>query len=267
MVQKLGWSVRDASQSSDPISANHLLNKQEILAARTELRSKPLQINLELMGLCNIVPPCLFCSGKNFGHNYPPLNIAYLAKYADFLNVCEKINEDSFGEPLMHPMLPVLAKQITDRGQRFTFVSNGLLLNKRRADQLVSCGDRLGMHISFNAASADTYFKLHGKSFDLLVDNVVYYVSAYQQAHAGQTPDLTLTFIVMRINRHEVTDFLKLARQLGVKSLLAPLHNRPSVPIGYFGYDFVYLDEILSPSEYASVAAEVTAAGEEIYSP
>jgi len=251
-----------ASPASDSILANRRLNTQEIREGRTELQSKPLQINIELTGLCNIVPPCLFCTGKNFGHNYPPLDVAYLDKYADFLDVCEKVNEDSFGEPLMHPKLPQLVEHFARRGQRFTLVSNGLLLNKRRADQLVACGPLLGMHISLNASTADTYYKLHGKDFGKLLENIVYYISAYQQAHGGRSPNLTLTFIVMRINRGEVADFLKLAQRLGVKSLLAPLHNRPSIPLGDFGYDFVYENEMLSPADYQSLAREITAGQE-----
>jgi MoaA/NifB/PqqE/SkfB family radical SAM enzyme len=250
---------------TEKILANRALNTDEILRGCTELRSKPFQVNIELIGICNIVPPCLFCTGKNFGHNYATLDISYLYKYDSFLNVCEKINEDSFGEPLMHPKLPDLARQITERGQRFTFVSNGLLLNKRRADELIACGPSLGMHISVNAATADTYYKLHGKPFDRLIENIVYFVSGYQQVHNGQPPDLTLTFIVMRINRAEVVAFMQFAQQLGVKSLLAPLHNRPSIPLGHFGYDFVYEDEMLSTEEYAAITDEVTAAGMQLH--
>jgi molybdenum cofactor biosynthesis enzyme MoaA len=253
------------SEDIDPIRANHLLNSEEIRNGATRLLSKPLQVNIELTGMCNIVPPCLYCTGKNFGYNYPPMNISYLEKYADFIDVCEKINEDSFGEPLMHPKLPELVKKTTDRGQRFTLVSNGLLLNKRRAEQLAACGPNFGMHVSFNATTADTYHKLHGKDFGRLLENVVYYISIYQQTHAGRSPDLTLTFIVMRINRHEVIDFLKLANRLGVKSLLAPLHDRPSIPLGDFGYDFIYENEMLSPVEYGALAEEIAASGVQVH--
>ncbi len=248
-----------------PIADNRALNTQEILEGKTVLASKPLQINIELIGICNIVPPCVFCTGKNFGHNYATLDIAYLDKYRDFVDVCEKINEDSFGEPMMHPRLVDLIREVTQNGQRFTFVSNGLLLNKRRADQLVACGPGLGMHISVNAATAETYFKLHGKDFELLLSNIIYYVSAYQQANRGHRPDLTLTFIVMQINRHEVQDFLLLAKRLGVKSLLAPLHNRPSIPLGKFGYDFVYENEMLTGAEYAAIGEEIAARGDAIF--
>ena len=58
------------------------------------------------------------------------------------------------------------------------------------------------------------------------------------------------------MNRHEVTDFLHLARELGTVALLAPLHERPSKPLGRFGYEFVYEREMLSFDELRAVGTE-----------
>lgn len=240
----------------DDYQANRALNTAEIRQGTTFLKSKPLQVNIELMGICNVDPPCVFCTGKNFGHNYEKLDAGHLEKYRSFLDHCEHINEDSFGEPLMHSGLIGLAQKVTARGQQFSFVTNGLLLNERRAIGLAKCGPKLGFHVSFNEATADTYFKLCGKDFGLLVENVRRYVSIYKQLNSGALPDLTLTFIVMKINRAEVIDFLRLARELESKPLLASLHNRPSVPLGQLGYEFDYLAEMLSPQEFAAIGLE-----------
>src|SRR6185436_3636903 len=226
------------------IEENRRLNTAEVRSGQTRLSSAPLQVNVELTGVCNIDPPCLFCSGKNFGHNYRPLDPAYLEKYSHVLDCCEHVNEDSFGEPMSHPALVELAQRFTANGQVFSFVTNGLLLTRTKADQLAACGPRLGMHVSFNASTEDTFYKLTGKSFSRVVENVRYYADTYRRQNGGAAPDLILTFIVMRINRHEVPDFLRLTRELGARALLAPLHDRPSVPLGHFGYDFVYEDEM-----------------------
>jgi MoaA/NifB/PqqE/SkfB family radical SAM enzyme len=247
-----------------PFEENHRLNTQEILEGRTVLKSAPLQINIELMGICDINPPCVFCTGKNFGHNYGKMDLAHLEQYASFLDRCEHINEDSFGEPLMHSNLVELAQRVTARGQRFSFVTNGLLLNERRARGLAQCGSRLGFHVSFNAATAETYFHLCGKDFKRLVANVERYVTIYRELNGDALPDLTLTFIVMRINKGELFQFMQLARDIGAKALLAPLHNRPSVPIGKFGYKFNYLEEILSPDEYRDIGERADAFSREI---
>src|SRR5688572_33211608 len=107
------------------IEENRRLNTEEVRSGETRLRSAPLQVNVELTGVCNIDPPCVFCSGKNFGHNYRPLDPAYLERYAEVLDRCEHVNEDSFGEPLSHPGLVDLARRVTGNGQVFSFVTNG----------------------------------------------------------------------------------------------------------------------------------------------
>lgn len=241
------------------VEENRRLNTEEVKSGRTRLLSAPLQVNIELTGICNIDPPCLFCSGKNFGHNYRPLDPAYLERYSRLLDRCEHINEDSFGEPLSHPGLVELARRVTGRGQVFSFVTNGLLLTRAKADQLAACGGKLGMHVSFNASTEETFYKLTGKSFSRLVENVAYYRKTYRELNNGDAPNLILTFIVMKINRHEVADFLRLTRELGARALLASLHDRPSVPLGHFGYDFVYEDEMLPYPELLQAGQEALA--------
>lgn len=241
------------------IQENRLLNTREVRCGQTRLLSGPLQVNIELTGVCNIDPPCLFCSGKNFGHNYRPLDPAYLESYSHVLDRCEHVNEDSFGEPLSHPGLVALAQRFTANGQVFSFVTNGLLLTREKADRLAACGPRLGIHVSFNAATEETFYKLTGKVFSRVVENVRYYGKTYREQNGGAAPDLILTFIVMKINRAEVNDFLRLTRELGARALLAPLHDRPSVPLGDFGYDFVYADEMLPYAELLQVGEEAMA--------
>jgi hypothetical protein len=68
----------------------------------------------------------------------------------------------------------------------------------------------------------------------------------------------------MKINRGEVMDFLRLTRELGARALLASLHDRPSVPLGHFGYDFVYEEEMLPYEELRRVGEEATALAEEL---
>jgi MoaA/NifB/PqqE/SkfB family radical SAM enzyme len=238
------------------IEDNRRLNAEEVRSGQTRLLSSPLQVNVELTGICNIDPPCLFCSGKNFGHNYLPLNPSYLEKYSHILDRCEHVNEDSFGEPLSHPGLVELAQSTTAKGQVFSFVTNGLLLTPAKADKLAACGPRVCFHVSFNASTEDTFHKLTGRSFTRVVENVRYYGKSYREQNGGAAPDLILTFIVMKINRHEVRDFLLLARELGARALLAPLHDRPSVPLGHFGYDFVYEDEMLPYPELLRIGEE-----------
>ena len=234
---------------------NRALNTAEIREGRSCLSSTPLQINIDLTGVCNINPPCVFCSGKNVGYHYAPAKTAALEAYEPYLERCERINDDSFGEPLSHPSLIDVARRCAARGQTFSFVSNGLLLTRDKAAALAELGRNVGMHVSFNAATAETFHRLTGKRFDVLVENVRTFVGIYREQH-GESPELILTFIVMRVNRHEVGAFLQLAASLHCHALLAPLHDRPSRPLGQFGYDFVYEQEMLPFSELQQVGAD-----------
>jgi MoaA/NifB/PqqE/SkfB family radical SAM enzyme len=227
-----------------------------VRSGSVRLASTPLQINIELTGICNIDPPCVFCSGKNVGHNYRPMDAAYLDRYTAYLEACERINEDSFGEPLGHPQLVEIARRFAAGGRRFSLVTNGLLLTGEKARALAALGSTLGLHVSLNAASARTFHWLTGKSFDVVVENVSRFAELYRTMNGGASPDLTLTFIVMQVNRHEVPEFLRLAARLGTYALLAPLHDRPSTPIGRFGYDFVYEREILPYEELHAIGLE-----------
>jgi MoaA/NifB/PqqE/SkfB family radical SAM enzyme len=244
--------------------ANRALNAAEVRNGQTLLRSTPLQMNVELTGLCNVNPPCVFCSGKNVGYNYRPMDASYLDRYLGFLERCERVNEDSFGEPLGHPQLLEVARRFSSGGQRFSLVSNGLLLSRDKAEALAELGPALGLHISFNAATTKTFYWLTGKNFELLVGNVRMFVDVYRQRNGGASPDLTLTFIVMRVNRHEVPDFLRLAAKLGTHALLAPLHERPSRPLGRFGYDFVYEHEMLPFEDLKIIGAEAQQLAQEL---
>lgn len=246
------------------IAENHRRNVEEVRAGRTHLSSYPLQVNVELTGICNINPPCVFCSGKNFGHNYAPLDPASLDKYQSFLEHCDHVNEDSFGEPLSHPALLDTARRFTSNGQMFSFVTNGLLLTRAKADGLAACGKLLGIHVSFNAATEETFHRLTGRSLAPVIRNVRYYVESYRRQNDGAEPDLILTFIVMKMNRHEVAPFLHLVKELGGRALLASLHDRPSIPLGHFGYDFVYEEEMLPYEELARIGRDATAVAEKL---
>lgn len=54
-------------------------------------------------------------------------------------------------------------------------------------------------------------------------------------------------------------DFLRLTRELGARALLASLHDRPSVPLGHFGYEFIYEDEMLPYPELVRIGQEALA--------
>jgi MoaA/NifB/PqqE/SkfB family radical SAM enzyme len=237
------------------VTENIRLNLEEIKAARTHLESKPIQFNIDLTGRCNINPPCVFCSLKSDGYQYDAIDISSVDKYLSFMSRCKSVVDCSFGEPLTHPDFLKLIKKVAENGQDFHFATNGLLLTQKRSDILVEAGENIGFSVSINAATAETYYQLTGQNFDRVIENVKYFIAKYRDKW-GNNPSIVMNFIVMKVNCHEVLDFLKLAHSLEIRSInLRHLFKMAegSRPRNDFGYRFIYDDEMLSPEEYDSI--------------
>jgi hypothetical protein len=88
-----------------------------------------------------------------------------------------------------------------------------------------------------------------------VITNLHYFINKYSEKW-GHKPPLALSFIVMRVNCHEISRFLELANQVGIKSInLRHLFNMVDAPRprNDFGYTFMYNDEMLTPKEYDSI--------------
>lgn len=234
---------------------NTKLNRQEICQGRTILQSKPIQFNIDLTGQCNITPPCVFCYSQFLGYQYGAVDVQRINKNLSWFASCERIADCSCGEPLTHPSFFSMVKQAQENKQGFVFSTNGLLLNRKKADLLVDCGENIGMSVSLNTASSETFYKINGKRFDLVVENIRYYTSRYFERY-GHIPPTSISMTVMRMNKTEVIDFLRLGCELQVPIVnLRHLFDRPdATPRNDFGYYFDYQKEKLSPKEYSKIA-------------
>jgi MoaA/NifB/PqqE/SkfB family radical SAM enzyme len=238
--------------------------REEIRERRIRLESAPATINIELTGRCNVKPACTFCVGKNAPDYQEPghMHDDQLAGYWPDLLRSQRVNDCSYGETLLYPDFDVVVKRLASTGVRFGFTTNGLLLTERRARFLVEHADTVELIVSLNAATPETYWRLHGLQLDRVLANVERFV----RLHADQRPDrplpLYLSFIVMRSNRHEVFDFLRLAMKLGVTQVI--LRHLFDLRVGdystdNFGSRFVYEDERLPYDDYVSLEHEVRA--------
>ena len=240
---------------------------REIRAGRVVLRSMPSLINIELSGRCNVWPPCTYCVGKNKPGYEEPGHISkeQLAPYWKYLLAADRVNDHTYGEPLMYPQIHELIDRLGEAGVKFGFTSNGLLLNEKKARLLAKHGEHVEVCISLNAASKEVYFAHQGKDFDKLIANIERFVAIHREARPGRAVPLILSFIVMRSNRHEVMDFIRLSRRLRVKgALLRHLFDlgADAFEAANFGHHFVYGRERLAFEEYQGIEREVRASPE-----
>ncbi len=240
---------------------------REIRAGRTVLSSSPSRINIELSGRCNVWPPCTYCVGKHVeGYVEPqPISDERLGQYMKYLVRAERVNDTTYGEPLMFPRIDRMIDQMGRAGVKFGFTSNGLLLTEKRAKLLTKHGSHVDICVSINAASKEMYYRHQGKDFDKLIENIDRYVRLFKQAHPGIEVPMILSFIVMRSNRHEVIDFIRLGRRLGVQGVLFrhlfDLHE-DHFERDLFGHRFSYGEERLPFEEYQGIERVIRASDE-----
>lgn len=242
---------------------NTTLQLTEISHKRVELQSRPSTYNIELTGRCNYNPPCVFCVGKNRPNYSPPgnLEISAIDRSWASLSQAERVNDCSYGEPLLHPMFETLVERFASAGIKFGFSTNGLLLTERKARFLVKHAGSVEFVVSLNAATPETYYKLHGQDFKAVIGNIKRFIELYKAEYRDDEPPLILSYIVMRSNAGEVMDFLSLARELGVSNVMfRPLLDFVAgshYVCDSFGHRFDYGEEKLGVDNYKEVEQRI----------
>ncbi|MGQ9628960.1 MAG: radical SAM/SPASM domain-containing protein [bacterium] len=110
------------------------------------------------------------------------------------------------GEPLLNRNLAQMVEHASKFGFKVGIASNGILLTKDKARELLRAG--LGwIDFSIDAASKDTYDKIRiGGNYDKAVENVENFVSVRDEL--GSKTEVGLKFVLQELNELEVNAFL-----------------------------------------------------------
>ena len=92
-------------------------------------------------------------------------------------------------------------------------LSNGILFNETNWNWLKNKYETIDVQISVDAATKETYQKLRGGNFDVLLKNLHMLAVLHRQGHIR---NLKLNFVVQRDNFREMVEFVKLGRSLNV---------------------------------------------------
>jgi MoaA/NifB/PqqE/SkfB family radical SAM enzyme len=124
-----------------------------------------------------------------------------------------------FGEPLAHPDLIDMVRAVKSLGATVEMISNGILLDERRALGLVRAGLDF-LWVSLDGASPDSYADVRlGASFPLVIDNLrrlrtIRHQAGYNHDHR---PHLGIAFVAMKRNIADLPDLMRLGISLGAK--------------------------------------------------
>ncbi|HEX9439270.1 MAG TPA: radical SAM protein [Roseiflexaceae bacterium] len=186
------------------------------LATRTTIAPDlPQQVYIEVTNRCNSL--CASCP-LTYDHFLPfepkhHLTWPQFRRIVDQLPRIERAVLHGIGEPLLNPHLPRFAAHLKERGAQVLFNTNAVLLDERRGDALCEAGlDEL--RVSLDAATPALYHRLRGiDKFAQIIGNL----RAFVARHGGRArPRVSLWFVGMQENLHELPAFVRLAADIGV---------------------------------------------------
>lgn len=179
----------------------------------------PTELQLEVTGACNLAcRMCLVRYRPKLGKAEGAMCFHTFKEIVDELPELRKITLQGLGEPLLAPDLFRMIEYAAGRGVRMGFNTNGTLLTPERAERLVRAGlDWL--HISLDGATPTTYQDIRaGSDFERVHRHVLGLVDVMRRIGADR-PRLSLVFVAMRRNVHELPDVVRLAAEWSVGRL------------------------------------------------
>jgi len=190
----------------------------------------PRTMELHLSNVCNHA-----CVGCHSHHQHQSQH-----KFLDFDKMKEIVTQladlgvegveiSGGGEPLMYPQIIPAIAFMRSKGLKVGIFSNGTLLNEELSEFLVQ--NLLFLRIAFDAATKETYKKIHGKDmFDQLQENLRTLVQKRaelsndkgrrmaDQKHQGLAT-LGAKYLVSTKNWRELTAAAEMAREIGLDYL------------------------------------------------
>jgi len=143
---------------------------------------------------------------------------ARIAASLDELPSLERVIFTGFGEPLTHPHILDMIQAVRERGLAVTVGSNGLLLDRRMADELVRLGvDRLV--VSLDGVKPETYAGVRGAMISQVLENIRH-VNDAKARRASLIPALGIEFVALKSNVAELGLLTGLASRLGAARVL-----------------------------------------------
>ena len=228
---------------------NAVRNLSELLEGRAVLTSTPPSLGIDMYGVCNVKPPCVYCEwdmNKELeGDNVDaPFTRETLNEWGPFFDNSVSLVNCSIGEPFMMKNFDELLDIFGDGGKVLEMTTNGQILTERNIQKLL--GRNVDLYISLDAATPGTYARLRNDTFDKILENLRRLIEA--KGGPGGLPRIHLVFMPMQANFHELDDFVRLCAELRVdRVVLRPLNYSDSIDLDWTreGYRFQYKDQLL----------------------
>src|SRR5690606_17788058 len=197
---------------------------------------------------CNL--RCRMCAIRYRKDGQPPGPPAFMdfdvfTRLVDQMDRMAVLHLQGLGEPMMHPRFFDMVEYAVGKGVRVTTNTNLTLLNRKRAIRAVESG-LAELHASLDGASAGVYEAIRTRArYSRVVANLEGLL-AVRRARAVLRPSITIVFVVMRRNVHELPGLVRQAGRWVVEEVF----------VQHLCHDF---GESTLPAEYAPMREFVSA--------
>jgi MoaA/NifB/PqqE/SkfB family radical SAM enzyme len=218
MLRTVSW--HNSSQRHSLIErarANAILNEEEYRSGAVVMRSVPPFFRLTIEVRCNIAneKACVYCAWKwmkNEEVGSPTSDLSFIKSLDSYLSVAKMVSDSSYGEPPLHPEFAQIVSLIASDQRAFSFASNGKTMRRKVRQALL--GRNVLLYISIDSATSAGYARYRDHSFDRIIADLRA-LCREKKLHVN-LPHVTVSFIVMNSNKHEIRDFLALMHSIGV---------------------------------------------------
>ncbi len=198
-------------------TVNLKIQREEIWAGKTVLKSYPSRLAVDLTSRCNL--RCIMCL-SNFKPDIERNDLPFekWEQIRPLLAYADSIVFGSSGEPLLHARITDILRDLQQFPQLFkVLMTNGKLLGRPDIFDLVVCSvDRIG--ISLEGCTKESYEKIRrGADFDSLIESVRK-LADFSRLN-GKRPEIVFHTVPMKDNLHELPRLVYLAHKLGVSHI------------------------------------------------
>ncbi len=250
---------------------NAVLNEAEYRSGESVLRSIPPNFRVSIEVRCNIAndKACVYCAWKRMKQEEigsPNADLSFIKSLDSYLAVARTVTDCSYGEPPLNPEFAQMVDLLASEERLFTFASNGKTLRRKVRQALL--GRNVGLYVSMDSATSAGYARYRDLSFDQIVADLR--TLCQEKKQHRNLPHVTVSFIVMNSNQHEVGDFITLMHSIGVDRVkLMSLHREDCMELdgrvqqrGSFVFD--YDQEVIALAELDAIGEEAQAAADAI---
>jgi Fe-coproporphyrin III synthase len=167
------------------------------------------KLYLEPTTACNLC--CRTCIRNSWGmpsENMSQDTFDRIAESMPDLPFLKQVIFSGFGEPLTHPHLLDMIETVRRQGLAVTLATNGVLLDRRVATELVRLGVER-VNVSIDGADPQTYQDIRGVRLQQVSENIQI-LNEVKADLKSLRPSLGIEFVAMRSNVSEIKDLVKL---------------------------------------------------------